>query len=68
MNTLPFGKRPARLEMPVPYVDRGSGADDFALEIEETRKNEHMMALLRKRAEDPAVISLQEVKERLGLK
>jgi hypothetical protein len=67
MNTRPFGKRSARLEMPAPYVDPASAVEDFAREIEETRRNEHMMALLRKRAEDPAPVSLQEVKQRLGL-
>jgi len=37
-------------------------------EIEDTRKSEHLMRLLRQRAEDPPVVSLQEVKERLDLK
>jgi len=39
--------------------------DEFEQEIEGTRANELLMAHLRMRAQEPAAISLQEVKRRL---
>ena len=42
--------------------------DDFTQEIESTRKNEELMSLLQKRAEDPATVSFQKVKQLLGLR
>jgi len=50
-----------------PRVDPGPADDDFSLEIEITRENEGLMAILKERAEEPATISLQEVKRRIEL-
>ena len=41
--------------------------DDFASEIELTRKNEKLMQLLDERAKQSKTINLEEVKAQLGL-
>ena len=50
-----------------PQIDPGPGDDDFSQEIEITRENEGLMAILKERAEEPATISLQEVKRRIEM-
>jgi hypothetical protein len=77
MNVFPFRKRkqtPMELYQPGwqedfilgrhPQIDLRP-KDDFLLEIENTRANEGLMAILRERAEEPATISLQEVKKQI---
>ena len=51
----------AGLEVPT------STADDFLEEIEITRSNEMLMAVLLDRAKEPATASLKEVKRRVGI-
>jgi hypothetical protein len=41
--------------------------DDFADEIERTRQNKELMALLDERGKEQATISLEQVKRDLGL-
>jgi hypothetical protein len=41
--------------------------DDFADEIERTRQNKELMALLDERGKETATISLEQVKRELGL-
>jgi hypothetical protein len=41
--------------------------DDFGLEVERTRKNKHVMKLLKERGEEAATIELEQVKKELGL-
>jgi hypothetical protein len=41
--------------------------DDFADEIERTRKNKELMALLDERGKEQATIPLEQVKRELGL-
>jgi hypothetical protein len=48
-------------------IDPGPADDDFSQEIEITRENEGLMAILKERAEEPATISLQEVKRRIEM-
>ena len=50
-----------------PQIDPGPADDDFSQEIEITRENEGLMAILKERAEEPATISLQEVKRRIEM-
>lgn len=42
--------------------------DDFAHEVALTRANPALRELLRERSEEPAVYSLSEVRDKLGLK
>lgn len=41
--------------------------DEFELEVARTRRNEKLMALLDERARQPGSVSIDEVKQRLGL-
>ena len=41
--------------------------DDFAAEVERTRQNVELMALLEERSKEPGRYSLEQVRERLGL-
>jgi hypothetical protein len=80
MNIFPFRKgkqTPGNYFEPVwqedfilgrnPQIDLRPAKDDFLQEIEITRKNEGLMAILKERAEEPATISLQEVKRRIEM-
>lgn len=51
-------------EVPAREVDD----DDFAHEVGLTRANPALRELLRERSEEPAVYSLSEVRDKLGLK
>jgi hypothetical protein len=42
--------------------------DDFEREIELTRENEELMKLLDERSKNPRTLTLNEVREQLGLK
>ena len=44
-----------------------TAADDSDDEIERMRKNERLMALLDERGRQPATISLEDIKQELGL-
>jgi hypothetical protein len=50
-----------------PQIDLRPAKDDFSQEIEMTRENEGLMAILKERAQEPATISLQEVKKRIEM-
>jgi hypothetical protein len=78
MNIFPFRKRkqtianffdPAWQEDFIlgrnPKIDPRPAKDDFSQEIEITRENEGLMAILKERAEEPATISLQDVKRQI---
>ena len=80
MNVFPFRKgkqTPGSYFKPVwqedfivgrnPQIDLRPDKDDFSQEIEITRENEGLMAILKERAQEPATISLQEVKRRIEL-
>ena len=41
--------------------------DEFDLEIARTRRNENLMALLDERTRQPGSVSIDEVKQKLGL-
>jgi len=82
MNLLPFSKRkttgsPAALrreeesftptpEEVVAYTPV-KNENDFEDEIQNTRSNEVLMAALQSRAQQPATVSLQEIRKRLAL-
>ena len=79
MNIFPFRKRKQILAdyyQPVWQEDfilgrraeidsRPPAKDDFRHEIEITRENEPLMAILKERAEDPATISLADLKKQI---
>jgi hypothetical protein len=79
MSVLAFRKRTEALQDVEPQVrpinnryrrngiDGSSLPDNFNREVELTRNNEPLMAVLRERALDPATISLFDVKRKIGL-
>lgn len=78
MNIFPFRKRKqvlADFYQPIwqedfilgrtAEIDRKPAKDDFRKEIEITRENEQLMAILKERAEEPATISLEDLKKQI---
>jgi hypothetical protein len=70
MKVLPFRKpnsAAAAYQRREPSERTASQTDDFDREIELTRENETLIALLKERSDERATITLQEVKRRMEL-
>jgi hypothetical protein len=70
MKVLPFRKlnsAASASQRRAPSERIVSQTDDFDREIELTRENETLIALLKERSDERATITLQEVKRRMEL-
>lgn len=70
MKVLPFRKpssAASATQRRAPSERTASQTDDFDREIELTRENETLIALLKERSDERATITLQEVKRRMEL-